>query len=116
MAACDPNCLNCSSSNPQVCIICGLGMYMVTGQTYCLPCAGNCVSCNASATAQCYSCDSDSFLNTTDNTCVSCTFPCSSCTSNSATTCSSCVQGYVLIGTACTIDSSVTNALSNCAN
>ena len=117
IAACDPGCLSCSTSNPQVCEVCFFGFYMVPSMTYCLPCTGICASCNSSAPATCYSCWADSYLNTSDNLCYKCDFPCSSCTISS-TTCSSCAQGYVFITSSntCVIETSVSNTIANCAN
>lgn len=116
-AGCDDSCLFCSTSYPEVCRTCFLGFYMVTGQTYCMPCTAtsHCQNCNPSNPAQCYNCWSDSFL-ASDGTCQKCQFPCSSCTNSVATTCSSCVQGYVLIGSTCVLAANVTNAVTNCAN
>ena len=118
LAACDPGCLNCSTSNPQMCRLCFPGFYQVitADASYCKPCSGICASCDESAPATCFSCWADSYLNTTDNLCYPCEFPCSSCITSGS--CTSCVQGYVFITTTsqCFIESSVNNSLANCAN
>ena len=120
IAACDPGCNTCSTSNPQICINCNNGYFLGTNFV-CTPCTAgsNCAACSSTSPGVCLTCYPGSFLNA-NNACVQCTFPCTSCTAGSATSCTACVIGYVLSSNTCaaisTLSSNSSTILQNCAN
>jgi proprotein convertase subtilisin/kexin type 5 len=114
LAACDPGCSFCSTSNPQVCITCMEGYYL-TARSYCKACTtGNkCASCSPTNSSLCTSCFAGYFLNATNNMCMSCNFPCTACINQVATSCSSCAIGYVLVANNNTCIQASSPSLSN---
>jgi hypothetical protein len=128
IAACDPGCITCSTTNPTLCTSCTSGYYLYSPPTvstisYCIPCTTSsyCATCSITTPATCLSCFSGSYL-TASNVCMQCQFPCIACGNQVATNCTSCPIGYILLANfTCVTVSSIganqnTTLIQNCAN
>ena len=95
-AACDPNCLSCSSANPAFCLVCATGYALSTSTGFCVTCAPSCLTCSTTNSSQCLSCYSNAVLSSTAGTCTACNSNCLTCTAALTTSCTSCHNGYWL--------------------
>ena len=59
-AVCDQGCVQCSTRNPQACIMCDLGFTLKNW--YCVPCDYPCMTCLSTDTSTCRSCYGNDFL------------------------------------------------------
>ena len=93
---CDPNCKQCSTANPAICLVCGNG-FTLSSEKVCTPCASQCKTCS-STPATCTSCYSNAFLDTTGNTCIQCTpaSNCLTCAQATPAVCLTCLPGHTL--------------------
>jgi hypothetical protein len=102
LAACDPGCYACSSTNPSKCSNCTQGYVLKLG--VCLICSldSNCQACAHNHSAQCTSCFPNYFLNNVSLVCESCIFPCLTCVDiNQLSFCTSCPATYSLTNGIC---------------
>lgn len=92
------NCLQCSSTNTQLCSICASGYFV--NSTVCSACPTSCLSCTSSTS--CTSCQVGYTLPQGVETgpCLLCVAPCLTC-SGTTTYCTSCVDGYTKKGWKC---------------
>lgn len=100
---CFSGCVQCSNSDPNLCLDCGLGHFLPASNTFatlCTNCQTGCKSCSGTAD-NCQSCEVGFWP--VDTSCVAIPANCVGLGTNSSQ-CTGCFVGYVLSGNSCAID------------